>query len=304
MGSVKLKDLKAFVRYDGSGRVVAGSLVFRKKKPKNGRWVEITKNECCDVSPSSTTTTTTQGGGGTPTAWVVSTGAYDDFQSTCNNVGGTQIIYTAESTLDGAVTYIDASLTTVNAYLWFAYDGFVYETNNRGVAFFVGTCPLQYHYTSNYYYNCNYDQPAIVRSTDPLTIDSWYTDVENSCINFIITGEASPSNLAYQVDPNSASPSCIGCPTTTTTTTAYVGQYYNADYNSGAACAGIGLFSLPLILGISPCTTGAITLAVGTYADYGITNGSNIYINLQDGNLIQVQVFGSSQMSFGCTSCG
>lgn len=43
MGSVKLKDLKAFVRYDGSGRVVAGSLVFRKKKPKNGRWVEITK---------------------------------------------------------------------------------------------------------------------------------------------------------------------------------------------------------------------------------------------------------------------
>jgi hypothetical protein len=144
MGSVKLKDLKAYVRYDGSGRVVSGSLVFRKKKPKNGRWVEIPKNLCCDgANPSSTTTTTTQGGGG-----------------------------------------------------------------------------------------------------------------------------------------------------------------YNADYNSGAACAGIGLFSLPLILGTSPCTTGAITLAVGTYADYGITNGSNIYINLQDGNLIQVQVFGSSQMSLGCTSCG
>lgn len=59
MGSVKLKDLKAFVRYDGSGRVVSGSLVFRKKKPKNGRWGEITKNLCCTDSGSSTTTTTT-----------------------------------------------------------------------------------------------------------------------------------------------------------------------------------------------------------------------------------------------------
>lgn len=62
MGSVKLKDLKAFVRYDGSGRVVSGSLVFRKKKPKNGRWGEITKNLCCTDS-GSTTTTTTSGGG-------------------------------------------------------------------------------------------------------------------------------------------------------------------------------------------------------------------------------------------------
>ena len=59
MGNVKFKELKAFVRYDGSGRVVSGSLVFRKNKPKNGRWVEITKNQCCTGTPSSSTTTTT-----------------------------------------------------------------------------------------------------------------------------------------------------------------------------------------------------------------------------------------------------
>jgi len=52
MGSSKLKDLKAFVRYDGSGRVVAGSLVFRKNKPKNGRWVEIPKSLCCNDVPT------------------------------------------------------------------------------------------------------------------------------------------------------------------------------------------------------------------------------------------------------------
>ena len=53
------RDLKAFVRYDGSGRVVAGSLVLRKNKPKVGRWREIQAYECCNYVPTTTTTTTT-----------------------------------------------------------------------------------------------------------------------------------------------------------------------------------------------------------------------------------------------------
>jgi hypothetical protein len=53
------RDLKAFVRYDGSGRVVAGSLVLRKNKPKVGRWKEIQAYECCNYVPTTTTTTTT-----------------------------------------------------------------------------------------------------------------------------------------------------------------------------------------------------------------------------------------------------
>ena len=50
------KKLKAFVRYDGSGRVVAGSLILRKNKPKVGNWQEIPGYECCN--PTTTTTTT------------------------------------------------------------------------------------------------------------------------------------------------------------------------------------------------------------------------------------------------------
>lgn len=42
------KDLKAFVRYDGSGRVVAGSLILRRKKPKVGKWTEIQGYQCCN----------------------------------------------------------------------------------------------------------------------------------------------------------------------------------------------------------------------------------------------------------------
>ncbi len=58
--------LKAYARYDGSGRLVSSSLVWRKNKPKVGNWVELTQGyECCSetttttTSTSSTTTTTT-----------------------------------------------------------------------------------------------------------------------------------------------------------------------------------------------------------------------------------------------------
>lgn len=60
------RNLKAFVRYDGSGRVVAGSLILRKNKPRVGRWFEIPSYDCCNgtttttttVAPTTTTTTT------------------------------------------------------------------------------------------------------------------------------------------------------------------------------------------------------------------------------------------------------
>ena len=60
------RDLKAYVRFDGSGRIVAGSLVLRRSKPKVGKWQEITAYECCNftttttttVAPTTTTTTT------------------------------------------------------------------------------------------------------------------------------------------------------------------------------------------------------------------------------------------------------
>ncbi len=52
------RPLKAYVRYDGSGRVVAGSLILRRKKPAVGKWVEIPAYECCNDITTTTTTTT------------------------------------------------------------------------------------------------------------------------------------------------------------------------------------------------------------------------------------------------------
>jgi hypothetical protein len=56
MGSINTRPLKAYVRFDGSGRIVAGSLILRKNKPKVGKWKEIPAYECCN--PTTTTTTT------------------------------------------------------------------------------------------------------------------------------------------------------------------------------------------------------------------------------------------------------
>ena len=41
MGSINKRPLNAYVRYDGSGRVVAGSLVLRRKIPKVGNWKQL-----------------------------------------------------------------------------------------------------------------------------------------------------------------------------------------------------------------------------------------------------------------------
>jgi hypothetical protein len=54
------RELKAFVRMDGSGRTIAGSLIWRRRKPKVGNWFQIQASECCDISFETTTTSTTE----------------------------------------------------------------------------------------------------------------------------------------------------------------------------------------------------------------------------------------------------
>ena len=50
------RPLKAYVRFDGTGRIVPSSLILRRKKPKVGKWVEIPAYECCNYVPTTTTT--------------------------------------------------------------------------------------------------------------------------------------------------------------------------------------------------------------------------------------------------------
>ena len=95
--------------------------------------------------------------------------------------------------------------------------------------------------------------------------------------------------------------------TTTTTTTAYPGSYYNADGGSQAACNGAGAYSLPLSFVLEEaCTGGTFTLAVGTWATYGVpVNGSSIYVNIGTGNVVQLIPTGTiTATNVQCISCG
>jgi hypothetical protein len=102
------KKLKAFVRYDGSGRVVASSLILRKNKPRVGRWYQIPEYLCCN---GTTGTTTTQGGGSGPTAWVLI--SYATSEVACMGMmGTTDLVYTASNTLSNFTSiWSDAALT-------------------------------------------------------------------------------------------------------------------------------------------------------------------------------------------------
>ena len=58
MATIDKRPLKAFVRFDGTGRIVPSSLILRRKKPKVGNWVEIPAYECCNPTTTTTSTTT------------------------------------------------------------------------------------------------------------------------------------------------------------------------------------------------------------------------------------------------------
>jgi len=59
------RDLKAYSRFDGTGRIVPGSTVLRRNKPKVGNWIEVQAYECCDtvecIVPAVTLSTTATG---------------------------------------------------------------------------------------------------------------------------------------------------------------------------------------------------------------------------------------------------
>lgn len=113
--------LKAWVRYDGTGRVISGGPIFQVNKPKVGNWKQIDADLCCNGGL--TTTTTTTSGGVTPTAFVKNywlTG-YDS----CNNTTqGTGIFYSSSSTFEaGIAVFTDAALTIPATQGWVIYPG-------------------------------------------------------------------------------------------------------------------------------------------------------------------------------------
>lgn len=119
--------LKAFVRFDGSGRIVPSSLIVQAFKPKVGNYKEIDAKECCNYTTTTTTTvapTTTTSTTVGPTTTTTTTQTIFNFigrvGNTSNdacNVGTNQTFYTTGPLQfglypqNGNVVYSDAGLT-------------------------------------------------------------------------------------------------------------------------------------------------------------------------------------------------
>ena len=145
MGSINSRPLKAYVRFDGSGRIVAGSLILRKNKPKVGKWKEIPAYECCNVVPTTTTTstsapitTTTTTVAPTTTStttespeyytWLMGRGS--DVATACAD-SSLDPVYSSVSPLNvGVFLYTDTALTISVPNDWYAVGGVAYQANN------------------------------------------------------------------------------------------------------------------------------------------------------------------------------
>lgn len=51
--------LRVFVKIDRSGHPVPSVLIYRKRAPRRGNWLELSADVCCTTTTSTTTTTTT-----------------------------------------------------------------------------------------------------------------------------------------------------------------------------------------------------------------------------------------------------
>lgn len=67
-------NLKAYVRYDGSGRIIPGSLILNRFKPKVGNWKETNSSLCCNGGLCYTITVTLAAGDGGSVSWKDSFG--------------------------------------------------------------------------------------------------------------------------------------------------------------------------------------------------------------------------------------
>ena len=95
MGQQKNTQLKAYVRFDGTGRIVPSSLILQRSKPKVGNWQEIDATECCGYVPSTTTTTSSSTSTTTSTSTSTTTTSTSTSTTTSTSTSTTTTTTTA-----------------------------------------------------------------------------------------------------------------------------------------------------------------------------------------------------------------
>jgi len=201
------RNLKAFVRYDGSGRVVAGSLILRKNKPKVGRWLEIPAYECCNYVPTTTTTSTSTSTSTTTTTTTAS-------PTTTTTTTAVEPTTTTTTTTAEPTTTTTTTIPTPG-------DCFCYTISNET----AGTLLYSYTDCGSEFVRApiNADTISIVCSSTAVTGDDGLiiTGGTVSCSNSEgCSVEPTPTTTTTTtVEPTTTTTTTTEAPTTTTTTT-------------------------------------------------------------------------------------
>lgn len=129
----KNNNLKAYVRYDGTARIIPGSLILNRFKPKVGNWQEIDANECCNYIPTTTTTTSEF----KPFENLVYRA--EKSSNACGEVGGAKLLASGDGT-----TFCNSTILTAAGFsalapgeLFISYNGQVRKANHGAGQKFV-----------------------------------------------------------------------------------------------------------------------------------------------------------------------
>ena len=102
------QNLKAYVRYDGSGRVVPGSLILRRNKPKVGNFQQVQGYECNSGGTSYRVVATASGA---VSSVITYRSGIDNSTQTVNLVG-TNLLVATICAVTGSVSATNAAGTT------------------------------------------------------------------------------------------------------------------------------------------------------------------------------------------------
>lgn len=283
--------LKAFVRFDGSGRVIPSSLILQKSKPKVGNWKEINATQCCNDTPGTTTTTTTAGGSG----FIFNVNLGYSEQSGCAGVPAWNLYAATPFLNNGTNLYYNPQLTqpydgVYGSYI--KYENVVYTSSgstitNNGTACSsittttTSTTDPYFYYIANQYAcpDCNtiVGTDVAIKSGTPVTVGSWIPRfIGGNLYYFNVTSTSGPNYMATAVDGGGASSTC-GCPvpsTTTTTTTNGTGLY--AISNAASAGADYQFCAFPVSqLNQQPnlhCSTPTLQVGSTLYASNNVND--------------------------------
>jgi hypothetical protein len=128
--------LKAFVRFDGSGRIIPSSLIVQAFKPKVGNYQEIDAKECCNYTPTTTTSTTAAPREFTRGYWVNS----EDACATTTTPG--LVFYSSSSSIAAGISVFQNSGLTIPVTLGYVIgDGMTRYLVGAGGVLSILTCP-------------------------------------------------------------------------------------------------------------------------------------------------------------------